>query len=365
MPPEVPEHLDHDYLKRRDTFVSKVLDDIFDGVYIVDRTRRILFWSKGAESITGYSREEVAGRRCSDNILNHVDENGVLQCNRSCPLVRSIKSGKPASCTLYPLHKSGHRLPVETHVSPIRNAEGAIIGAIEVFRDITKHVELRLLQERFERLARQYLSEATLDSISRVIRREESEKPVRRDVTVLFADVCGFTTFSEHEPAASVIHLLNTFFAICEQRIKECHGDIDKFIGDAVLAVFVDANDAVIAAQRILQTLRTANDAAAAGHALPIHIRIGINSGTAIQCNLGGADRKDLTVIGDVVNTSARLQTICEPDAICISESTRARLRNPAGFEPQGEVHLKGKNAQVAAYSMPASHIPIDTGATG
>jgi len=70
-------------LGRKDTVMGNILDSIFDGVYLVDKGRRIIFWNRGAEIITGYQAEEVRGRRCAEDILNHIDENGNLLCSIS------------------------------------------------------------------------------------------------------------------------------------------------------------------------------------------------------------------------------------------------------------------------------------------
>ncbi|MBW2566512.1 MAG: PAS domain-containing protein, partial [Deltaproteobacteria bacterium] len=133
---------------RGDSVLTTVLNSPFDGIYVVDSERRIVFWNRGAEEITGYRSEEVMGHRCSEDILNHIDENGILLCRSSCPLVETLDTGKEVSAKVYSLHKDGQRFPVETHVTPIRNDRGDIVAAIEVFRDISQEEEFRILQER-------------------------------------------------------------------------------------------------------------------------------------------------------------------------------------------------------------------------
>jgi class 3 adenylate cyclase len=145
--------------------------------------------------------------------------------------------------------------------------------------------------------------------------------------------------------------MLNDVFGVCEAVITECHGDIDKFIGDAVMAVFVDANDAVRAAERILgQALPHLNAARAAEGREPIALRIGMSSGTVIQGDIGTVDRRDLTVIGDVVNIAARIQAATPPNSIAASEATVSRLRTPTAFRPAGEVPVRGKRHLVPLY---------------
>jgi diguanylate cyclase (GGDEF)-like protein/PAS domain S-box-containing protein len=122
-----------------DTFVNspdffhKLLEQVYEGVYFVDTQRRILYWNHAAHRISGFSAEEVVGHFCQDNILNHVDEAGSQLCFGKCPLVSCIDSAIPHECELYLHHKQGHRVPVRVRVTPIRDQQGKIIGAIEMF----------------------------------------------------------------------------------------------------------------------------------------------------------------------------------------------------------------------------------------
>lgn len=112
-----------------------LFDILFEGVYFVDQDRRVTYWSKGAERITGYKEQEVLGRRCSDSILMHVDERGKDACDRSCLIADAIRDGGERQAELYLLHKAGHRVPVSIRVAPIAEPGGRIVGAMEVFSD--------------------------------------------------------------------------------------------------------------------------------------------------------------------------------------------------------------------------------------
>ncbi len=118
----------------------ELLDNLYDGVYYVDRSRAITFWNKAAEAITGYHREEVLGKRCSDNLLRHVDEHGHCLCLRACPLAHALEDGRARTASVFLHHKEGHRLPVFVRVSPIRNRSGEIAGAVEIFNDNSETV---------------------------------------------------------------------------------------------------------------------------------------------------------------------------------------------------------------------------------
>lgn len=141
-------------MKTSDTFYRELLDSLYDGVYFVDRDRRITYWNEGAERITGYTASEVMGTRCADNILTHIDEQGSTLCiNGCCPLAYTIEDGMPRTAEVYLLHKDGHRVPISVRVAPLRDSNKAIVGAVEVFTDnSSKTAALERLKE-FEKMA--------------------------------------------------------------------------------------------------------------------------------------------------------------------------------------------------------------------
>jgi PAS domain S-box-containing protein len=316
---------------------------------VVDRDRKIIFWNRGAEEITGYSSEEVMGRRCSDDILNHIDENGILLCRNACPLVETLRTGKDIRAKVYPLHKNGRRFPVKTHIGPIRNDRGEIVAGIEVFRDISREEDFRILQEKFNEVVKKYMSSATLKEIMDQLQGSTGKAGIR-DLSVLYLDVVNFTGFSESHSPEETAKMLNDLFGICEVITKECHGDIDKFIGDAVMAVFIDANDAVLAGIKVLKALSEFNKTRVKEGYAEIQIRIGINSGFVIQGEIGTPDRKDVTVVGDVVNTASRIESATDAMCMCISESTYSRLKDPKEFRFHKELEVKNRKEPVSIF---------------
>ena len=113
----------------------RILDEIQDGVYFLDTDRRITYWNRGAERITGFKSDEVLGRCCSDNILMHVDHAGLQLCKGHCPAARTIADGSFQEDEVFLHHKQGHRVPVRVRTSPVRDEAGGIIGAVEIFND--------------------------------------------------------------------------------------------------------------------------------------------------------------------------------------------------------------------------------------
>jgi len=118
-----------------------ILDSLNDGLYVCDTERRIVYWSKSAERITGWTAEDVVGHRCMDDILCHVDKDGRRLCGMdSCPLHRSMVTDKPSTCPVivFGQTKSGRRVPMTVSVSPIHDAQGCVVGGVESFHDFSE-----------------------------------------------------------------------------------------------------------------------------------------------------------------------------------------------------------------------------------
>jgi diguanylate cyclase (GGDEF)-like protein/PAS domain S-box-containing protein len=132
-------------------FYKRLLDNLHDGVYFVNRDREIVYWNKGAERITGYTGDEVIGSHCSDNILMHVDDQGNHLCQQGCPLLKVISSGIPEKAEVYLSHKDGYRVPVLVRATPFINGRGKIVGAVEIFSDNTEKITALQLVEELQR----------------------------------------------------------------------------------------------------------------------------------------------------------------------------------------------------------------------
>ncbi len=135
---------------------AELLDALADGAYVTDCERRILFWNRAAQRIMGWTREEVVGRTCFDDLLAHVDKDGHRLCGQEhCPLHRSIVTGNPSGTPVlvFAQSKRGERVPVEVSVAPVRNRTGEVVGGIELFRDLTEGVRDLWRAKRIQDLA--------------------------------------------------------------------------------------------------------------------------------------------------------------------------------------------------------------------
>jgi diguanylate cyclase (GGDEF)-like protein/PAS domain S-box-containing protein len=130
-----------------------LIENISDGLYLLDHNRQIIYWNRVAETITGFSSEEVLGRRCRDNILIHVDKNGKSLCRDSCPIDATMQDGKYRDAEVYLHHKSGHRVPVWIRAAPLRDTAGNIIGGAELFTDLSGGNAITDKLQELERLS--------------------------------------------------------------------------------------------------------------------------------------------------------------------------------------------------------------------
>lgn len=116
-----------------DPWWESMVDAMFEGVYFVDRERRILLWNEAAERITGYRAEHVLNLRCSEAPLCHIDGSGLSMCDVGCPLAKVMSERTPLETDAWLLHKEGHRLPVRIRARAVLGASGEVVGAIELF----------------------------------------------------------------------------------------------------------------------------------------------------------------------------------------------------------------------------------------
>lgn len=185
---------------------------------------------------------------------------------------------------------------------------------------------------------------------------------VNQEVTVMFADIRGFTTMSETMEPARVVEILNEYFTRVTDVIFDNGGTLDKYIGDAVMAVFGapiskgnDAAAAVNSAMQIQRLLIELNRDAAAREWPELRVGIGINTGNAIAGNIGSPRRLDYTVVGDAVNTAQRLMTNAAGGQILISESTANKLGKTGktiDLERLPELKVKGRSEAVPVFRV-------------
>ncbi len=240
--------------------------------------------------------------------------------------------------------------PIDRLIADLRS-DGASVEEIGLLTAAGR--EMRRVDELFRPYLPQHVAERLLTM------PEVSELGgVTRTVTVLFADLTGFTTFSETREPTDVIAMLNTYWAAVVPIIDASGGSIEHFAGDGVLVLFnafVDQPDHPRRATECALSVLRVTDAIAARERWP-RFRIGINTGPVVAGNVGAAGRRSFATIGDTTNLASRLMSVAEPGQIVIGAATRAGVEPLAGMalEPMGPIRLKGKREPVRAWRLGA-----------
>ena len=194
----------------------------------------------------------------------------------------------------------------------------------------------------------------------------------RRDMSVLFSDIRGFTTVTEKGQPEALVQQLNEYFTRMVEVVFRHGGTVDKFVGDMVMALFGapledphHAEHAVATAVDMIHELGELNRAWATRGLKQLDIGIGVNSGDMIAGNIGSSSIMSYTVIGDNVNLGSRLESLNKDykTRIIISDATRTRLEGPYEMRPLGDVIVKGKSTSVAIFEVkvPAPLIEVQT----
>ncbi len=180
-----------------------------------------------------------------------------------------------------------------------------------------------------------------------------------RDVSVLFVDIRGFTTFSEVTPPPIVVEILNKYLTVTSNAILNNKGTLDKFIGDATMAVFNSPNEladhafhAVCAAWEMQKNAAPIQKEIKDQYGIDLKFGIGVNTGPAVIGNIGSSFRMDYTVIGDTVNTAARLESNAKGNEIIISESVYEKVADRVAVTPLGNLSVKGKQTEIVVYRL-------------
>lgn len=197
-----------------DSFYRKLLDNLYEGVYIVDKDRKIVYWNEAAEKMTGYSRSETIGRFCWDDILRHIDNDGNALCKSRCLLEEAMREGKNKEAELFFHHREGHQVPVIVRIAPIIDSKGDVAGAAEIFSDNYSSQDLTRKLRELERMA-------LLDPLTRLGNRRYGEmnlasklRELRRygwSFGVLFIDIDRFKDVNDtygHDAGDKVLRLV-------------------------------------------------------------------------------------------------------------------------------------------------------------
>jgi len=285
----------HSILARSD-FHRTILEQLHEGVYLVDLDRNILYWNGGAERISGYASADVVGSSCADNILVHVDEEGRSLCLLACPLKHTMDDAQTREAEVYLHHKDGHRVPVLIRTAPLKDNAGRVIGGIEVFSENLARSALReeietlrelALQDELTEIGNRRYAEMALQS-----RRSELER-YGWDYGVLMIDIDHFKNFNDqygHDIGDRVLKMVATTL-VSNVRTLDIVG---RWGGEEFLVVIEKVNAAELTnrAER-LRTLVETSGLMVNGQRLSVTISIGgslAHAGESIDAVVKRAD---------------------------------------------------------------------------
>ncbi len=222
-----------------------------------------------------------------------------------------------------------------------------------------RYVLETLQKRRILRAFRKYVAPQVVEKIAQHRDYRLALGGEKRPIAVLFVDIRGFTPLCEDLAPEQVVEILNTYLELVTQAVFKNNGTLDKFIGDAAMAVFNApfpredyVHDAVCAARDIAAASREFGRTCRERFGKTVSYGIGLNCGEAIVGNIGAESRMDYTAIGDTVNTAARLEANAKPGQILIGQAVQEALGDRIRTVPMGELPLKGKSRKLAVYEL-------------
>jgi PAS domain S-box-containing protein len=321
--------------------MDNVFESIASGVITIDGSSEIELYNRAAERILGIPSNSVRRQKYSElldalelplePVIQEVWQNGGTQ-NTEIDLV---VSKRPGVTTL------------NMTVSPLRDVLQETLGVAMVLNDVSETKRLESV--------RRYLPPELVDQVRDI---DAAQRPQHRTITVLFADVRGFSTISENLDPEKLIQVINGYFTEAVKAIIHYQGLTDKFLGDAVMALYnTPLNPQDNHAERAVRTAWMVKQSMGAYHQnLPadrrLHFGFGIHTGEAVVGNVGSALRKDYSAIGDAVNLAKRIQETAQGDQILMSADVYEQVQDFVEVVPLEPMRVKGRQALEQFYEL-------------
>ena len=336
------------------TEMKHLMDDVFNsiasGVITTDVQDRVMLFNRAAESILGIRADNVIGRPFQQ-VLYSLGED--LQ-----HLVGPVKRGGTPIIAYEVRPELPTRGPVwlRMNLSPLKDSRDVTTGVTIVIDDLTERRRLRAKMRRIRGTFERYIAPAVVEQL---LSNPENVRlgGVRQEVTSFYADIRGFTAFSEKTSPKFQIEVLNKHLTLAAGAILAQQGTLDKFVGDGAMAIF---NAPVPQEDHTLRAVRAAlatQQAMREHHAQvdkreQLHFGIGVTVGEAVVGNIGSAVLQNFTAIGDCVNFSARLSSLAGPGQILISAETYERVEDHVETRFIGYVQVKGHSQPDPVYEV-------------
>ena len=330
------------------TELKSLMDNVFysiaSGVITTNMEEQIMLVNRAAEAILGRQADSIRGRALDEVLASAA---ALIR-----PHLAEVRRSDQAIVAVEISHVDPSRgsLDWRLNLSPLKDASEATQGIAIVLDDLTERKKL----EAQRRLLRRMVSPAVLDQID-PSSLEIGGKKV--DITALFADVRGFTAYSEKHSPEDLVAVLNRYLAACAEAVLEHEGTVDKFLGDAIMAWYnapLPQPDHTLRAVKSALAIRGA--VARLHKELPreahLDFGIGIHYGDAVLGWIGSEKRLEFTAIGDCVNTTKRIQENAAKNQILVSSTAFARVREAVDARPFTPLSVKGKTQPIEVFEV-------------
>jgi class 3 adenylate cyclase/PAS domain-containing protein len=329
------------------TSLKNLLDNVFasinSGVITTDVADSVTLFNRAAETILNVKADHVIGNKY-DAVLPPID--GKL----SQTLLEVKTADKAFAFEANPSLPGRGAVDLSLSITPLKNAESQTQGAAIVVDDQTERKRLRSKFELFQRM----VSPAVIERLDPNQLKLGGD---RQEVTCIFADIRGFTNFSEHLDPVVLLDVLNRYLGAAAEAVLVQEGTLDKFLGDAVMAIFnapYQQNDHTMRAVRAALQMRS--DILALHQVMEPQYRlsfgIAINVGEAVVGLVGTKNRLDYTAIGDTINTTKRIQENAKAGQVLISDAAYDHVKKFIKATAQEPMKVKGRTQPVQVYEI-------------
>ncbi|MBU4370933.1 MAG: GAF domain-containing protein [Proteobacteria bacterium] len=329
-----------DDVQNMKNYSESMLESMSNGVITLNEDGKIVTCNAAGLQILQLAPEAILKRKAADFFTG---ANGWI-----IEKIRHVEeSGKPDVIMDAEAEFAGTRISVNLTLLPLVSTAKKKLGSMIIIDDITSEKRMKSTMSRYMDPG---LADQILEGGDEILGGKSTM------ATVLFSDIRGFTTLTEELGAQGTVSLLNEYFTIMVDCIQKEGGMLDKFIGDAIMAAFGvpiphedDEDRAVRAAIGMIRALHVWNRQRSAEGKKPVGMGIGLNTDTIVSGNIGSPKRMDYTLIGDGVNLSSRLESLCKQyhASILISENTVRRLKGTYRIREVDRVQVKGKTESI------------------
>ena len=326
--------------------MDNVFASITSGVITTDEDDHITLFNPAAETIL-----DVEAASCMDVPYNEV----LPTLGEALPtLVENVRITEEAIVAhdLEPELPGRGTVSLSLNVAPLKNANNETLGVAIVMDDLTE-------KKRFEReraMVKRYLPSELVDSLADL--EELRLGGAREEVSIFFADIRGFTTYSEQHDPEQVVEAINTYFTLAHKAIRANCGIVDKYMGDAVMAHYntplqPQADHAWLAVKTAWETKKIIKEYhQTMGATARLEFGVGVNTGEAVAGNVGAQDQMEYTLIGDAVNLAKRLQESAKPRQILLGQRTFELVKDRVVANKLPPIQLKGRTAFEQVYEL-------------